>query len=130
MRMQSETEGGWLTVFSLSGEMDAASAPEFRDALSETIEQDLIWILVDLSEVEYIDSVGLGMLMGAAKRANEHGGGLAVICQRPNLLKIFDITGTRELLNVCEAESQAREFIERNRAAGGPGAEEGGRQDG
>ena len=126
MRIQTETEGDWLTVFSLSGEMDAATGPEFRDSLTQTLAEDRIWILVDLGEVEYIDSVGLGILMGAAKRANERGGELGVICQRPNLLRIFDITGTRELLNVCAEESQARALIERERAAATAHADQGG----
>ena len=118
-------EGDCLALFALDGEMDAATAPQFRDALVEALEEGLVWILVDLRKVEYIDSVGLGILMGAAKRANEHGGELAVICQRPNLLKVFDITGTRELLNVCEEEPEARNLIEQHRAALAPDTVEG-----
>ena len=117
MKLAIETEGDWLVVFSLTGELDAYTAPEFRDSLIQTLEQDLVWILVDLGEVEYIDSVGLGILIGGAKRANERGGELAVICQRANLLKIFDIAGTQELLNVCEEQSVARELLEQRRAA-------------
>ena len=116
MKVQTETEGNWLTVFSLSGELDAYTAPEFRESLVETLDRDLVWILVDLNEVEYIDSVALGILIGGAKRANERDGELAVVCHRPSLLKIFDISGTRELLNVCEDSSRARQLLEQRRA--------------
>jgi len=125
MKLQTEAEQGWLAVVSLGGELDAYAAPELHEALLQALEQSLVWILVDLGEVEYMDSRGLGILIGGAKRANEHGGELAVICQRPNLLRIFDITGTRELLNVCEEESQARELLEQRRGATASGQEEG-----
>ncbi len=116
MKIQTETEGDWLTVFSLSGELDAYTAPQFQESLAETFDRDLVWILVDLGQVEYIDSVALGILLGGAKRANERDGDLAVVCQRANVLKVFDISGTRELLNVCEDRGQAQRLLEQRRA--------------
>ncbi len=126
MKVQTETEGDWLTVFSLSGELDAYTAPQFRESLLATIDRDLVWILVDLGEVEYIDSVALGILLGAAKGANERAGDLAVFCHRSNVLKVFDISGTRELLNVCEDRSEAQRLLEQRRAMTQPRDKEGG----
>ena len=126
MKVQTETEGDWLSVFSLSGELDAYTAPEFRESLLATIDRDLVWILVDLGEVEYIDSVALGILLGGAKRANERAGDLAVICHRSNVLKVFDISGTRELLNVCEDRGQAQRLLEQRRAMAQTRDKEGG----
>ena len=126
MKVQTETEGDWLTVFSLSGELDAYTAPQFRESLLATIDRDLVWILVDLGEVEYIDSVALGILLGGAKRANERDGDLAVICHRSNVLKVFDISGTRELLNVCEDRGQAQRLLEQRRAMAAARDKEGG----
>ena len=116
MKLQTKVEDDWLAVFSVSGEMDAYTAPEFRDRLIETLDEGLVWILVDLGEVDYIDSVALGILIGGAKRATERGGELVVVCQRANLLRIFEISGTRELLNVCEEESESRRLLEQHRA--------------
>jgi len=117
MKVQTKTEDDWLAVLSVSGEMDAFTAPEFRDCLDETLEEGIAWILVDLGEVEYIDSVALGILIGSAKCVTERGGGLAVVCNRTNVLRVFDISGTRELLNVCEEESESRRLLEQQRAA-------------
>lgn len=117
MKLQTKAEDDWLAVFSVSGEMDAYTAPEFRDRLTEVLDEGLVWILVDLGEVDYIDSVALGILIGGAKRATERGGELAVVCQRANLLRIFDISGTRELLNVCEEQAESRRLLEQRRAA-------------
>ena len=83
-----------------SGELDAYTAPELRDALAALVEQGRSWIIADLTELTYLDSTGLGILVGTAKQCRQAGGDLAVACARKNLLRIFQISGTQEILNV------------------------------
>ena len=55
-----------------------------------------------------MDSVGLGILVGAAKRAAERQGGLSAVSPPPNVLRVFEVSGTRDLLKVAGALPEAR----------------------
>ena len=116
MRISDHSED-YLAVVSVAGELDAATAPELRERLHSLLDAGCAWLLLDLRELEYIDSEGLGLLIGVARRACETGGELALICARPNVLRVFDISGTRELLNLRQEEQQAREFLAERRLA-------------
>jgi anti-sigma B factor antagonist len=113
----------WLLVMRLSGEVDAYVAPRLREKVEEVLEGGALWLLLDLTDVEYIDSVGLGIMVGAAKRATARGGDLAIVCPRPNVLRVFEISGTKDLLNVVATMDEGRERLEtgRQRAGGGEG---------
>ncbi len=95
----------------VSGELDAYTSPEVRDRLAEALEQDARWVLVDLTQTEFIDSFFLGILMGAGKRAGEKDGDITVVCHRDHLLITFHRSGTTELLNVVPTREQAEELI-------------------
>ena len=117
MEIRSRLENDWLTVFYLKGEIDAATAPPLKEALELALAEGLRWFLIDLLGTEYLDSVALGILIGGAKQADQAGGMLAVVCNRPNLVKIFEVSGTKELLNVRESEAAVRSLLEAARQA-------------
>ena len=94
-----------------AGELDAYTGPELREELAGAIEAGARFVVLDMAKVEYMDSVGLGIIVGAAKRAEEREGNLAVIAPRPNVLRVFEISGTRELLNVVATLAEARERL-------------------
>ena len=125
MEIRSCLEHDWLTVFYIEGEIDAATAPPLKDGLNQGLEEGQRWFLIDLLATEYLDSVALGILIGGAKQADQVGGMLAVACNRPNLIKIFEVSGTKELLNVRESEAAARSLLEAARQPG-PEPEDGG----
>ena len=110
MRMQMKPLGDEGALFRLEGELDAYTGPPLRDDLGRAIEEGARWLFVDLSAVQYIDSVGLGILVGAAKRAVEQEGNLAVLGPPPQVLRVFEVSGTSELLNVviCLEEAQTK----------------------
>lgn len=74
------------------GEVDLSTAPDLKEALTEVIEGGGLGVLVDLSQVTFIDSTTLGVLMGAVKRLRPRGGEVAIACQDPNIRRIFEIT--------------------------------------
>jgi anti-sigma B factor antagonist len=80
-------------VVSISGELDIATAPRLRDELMELINSGIRAVIVDLAQLEFIDSTGLGVLVSALKRFREHGGDMALQSPRPAALKIFEMTG-------------------------------------
>jgi anti-sigma B factor antagonist len=89
----TESASGADTVVSVSGEVDVATAPALRDCLGQVIERDSGVVVVDLLQVTFIDSTGLGVLIGAHKRCADNGRDLRI-------LKVFDITGLTELFAI------------------------------
>ena len=120
MQMHSRVEDGWLMVFYLHGEIDADTGPDFREALERARKEGQRWFLIDLLEAEYLDSVALGILLGTAKETSKLGGRLAVACNRPNLIKLFELAGVKELLNVQETAAGARSLLEQTHQTAGP----------
>jgi len=115
-------------VCGASGELDAYTAPDLRDALDEQLEAGVSWIIADLKQLTYLDSTGLGILVGTAKKCRQAGGDLAVACDRGNLLRIFQISGTEEILNVVSDVDAARARLQelaQARAGDDGGDEEG-----
>lgn len=111
MRIRTGRVDDQVAVCSASGELDAYTAPDLRDALDELLGEGEAWIVVDLSELTYLDSTGLGILVGTAKKCRQAQGDLAVACDRSNLLRIFEISGTQEILNVVDDVEGARERL-------------------
>ncbi|MFN8016995.1 MAG: STAS domain-containing protein [Acidimicrobiales bacterium] len=82
------------------GELDAYTVASFRDALSGLA--DHARVVIDLSEVPFMDSAGLGALIGGIRRAREHGGEVAVACSRPTLTRLLHTTGFDRIVPVTE----------------------------
>jgi anti-sigma B factor antagonist len=87
---------GW-TVVAASGEIDVATAPALRDRLVELIESGTTQLVVDLEDVAFIDSTGLGVLVGAARRARSAEGDVRLVCTNSRILKVFSATGLDEV---------------------------------
>ena len=126
LRIEAVVSDEWLQTISLAGELDAYTAPQLQEAVTGALSEGLIWLVVDLTQVDYIDSVGLGILIGGVKRAGERGGDLAVVSNRRNICKVFDVSGTAEMLNVVADVAAAVALLTQERAARADSAAEGG----
>ncbi len=98
-----------------SGELDAYTVPEFRDALGELT--DVTALLIDLSDVPFMDSAGLGALIGGIRRTRENGGEVAVACSRASLKRLLHTTGFDRIVPVAESVDEAAEAL-RDAASG------------
>lgn len=87
-------------VVSVAGEVDVSNAPELRAALDEVLEGGATGVEVDLSEVPYIDSTGIGVLVGVAHRAHDKGVGLHVSHPQRNVARVLDLLGVGRELDV------------------------------
>jgi anti-sigma B factor antagonist len=87
------TADGAAQVFVLHGSMDIATSPTVRAALLEAADRGNHDIIVDLTSLEFLDSTGLGALIGAHKRAKEHGGRVRLVAQEGQILRLLRITG-------------------------------------
>jgi anti-sigma B factor antagonist len=92
LSLESKTVDG-QTVLAVQGEVDVYSAPTLRDRLTDLIDSGERTVIVDLSDVGFLDSTGLGTLVAGLKRAQELGGMLPLVCRTDRILKLFRITG-------------------------------------
>src|SRR5262245_2796730 len=98
-------EADSYTVCRPVGELDAYTVGQFRDALGELA--DKRYLLIDLSSVPFMDSAGLGALIGGIRRAREAGGDVAVACSRPTLTRLLHTTGFDRIVPVKETVEAA-----------------------
>jgi anti-sigma B factor antagonist len=96
----SATEDGRAQLFALGGSLDLATSPTLRAALTEAVERDKHEIVVDLTHLEFLDSTGLGALIGAHKRASEHGGSVRLVTHEGQILRLLRITGLLDVFAV------------------------------
>ena len=94
-----ELDGRW--VVTVGGEIDVYTAPKLRDKLSELVTSGRHSIVVDMQKVDFLDSTGLGVLVGGLKKVREHGGSLEIVCSQERLLKIFRITGLAKVFTIA-----------------------------
>jgi anti-sigma B factor antagonist len=97
-------------VLTLSGEVDVYTAPRLKETLIEEVASGCVKIIVDLDDVGFIDSSGLGVLVGGLRRVKEHDGAIRLVCTRENILKIFRITGLDKVFPIFSDIEEAREF--------------------
>ena len=88
------------TVCRPLGELDAYTVGQFRESLAELAGASRL--LIDLSDVPFMDSAGLGALIGGIRRAREAGGDVAVACSRPTLTRLLHTTGFDRIVPVTE----------------------------
>ena len=96
-----------FAVLSVRGEVDVYTAPRFRERLIELVSEGKHRIIVDLEGVDFLDSTGLGVLVGALKRVKAHDGSLSLVCTQDKLLKIFKITGLTKVFPIHASVEEA-----------------------
>ncbi|MGH9070271.1 MAG: STAS domain-containing protein [Acidimicrobiales bacterium] len=94
-------------VLAVRGEVDVYTAPRLRESLVELVGGGTNRIVVDLEGVEFLDSTGIGVLVGGLKRVRTHGGELALVCTQQRLLKVFEITGLRAIFSIHDTVGAA-----------------------
>lgn len=94
------SEVGGRTVVAVGGEIDVYTAPKLRDCVTELVADGVHHIVIDMEDVEFLDSTGLGVLVGGLKKVRAHDGSLELICNQDRLLKIFRITGLAKVFTI------------------------------
>ena len=103
MEVRVTTEDvGARTVVHVAGEIDVASADRLREQVAHLLAQGRNDLLVDLTGVSFMDSTGLGLLVGTLKRVRLAGGRLDLVVDSERLLKVFRITGLTQVFTIHE----------------------------
>lgn len=90
-------------IIEVEGEIDVYTAPKFREAVVAAIDAGHIRLVIDIENVAFLDSTGLGVLVGALKRVRADDGSLDIICTSDRLLRIFSITGLDKVFGLHES---------------------------
>lgn len=104
--IQVSVEGGY-TVVSPRGEIDLATNQQLKNAIAEQLVGGSAHLVVDLSNVDFIDSTGLGALIGGRRKAHEAGGSFCLVTPQERFLKLFRITGLNTVFDVVDTRSEA-----------------------
>jgi anti-sigma B factor antagonist len=96
-----DENGQNYTLCRPSGELDAYTVGQFREALGGLADEQRV--LIDLSDVPFMDSAGLGALIGGIRRAREADGEVVVTCSRPTLTRLLHTTGFDRIVPVTES---------------------------
>ena len=91
----------------VSGEVDVYTAPQLRSALEERIAAGQTALIVDLEDVGFLDSTGLGVLVGRLKAVKKVDGWLRVVCTNERILRLFGITGLDQVLPIHDTVDAA-----------------------
>lgn len=97
---------------SISGRLDAVTSLEADKMFNEIVTAGNDKLLIELSGLEYISSAGLRVLLVVAKKIQQKGGRIALICMTPNVKEVFEISGFSSIFKIFAAKSDAMEFLQ------------------
>ncbi len=97
-----------VSVLHLSGFLDAHTVPKFEEALQKLLKEDQYNITVNLENLDYISSAGLGVFMGFIEEIREKGGDIKLSNMSGRVYKVFDLLGFPALFEIYDDETQAR----------------------
>ncbi len=103
----SEIDRGGTPVLEVRGEVDVSTAPELRERLLALAEQGRTLAVVDLSDVSFVDSTALGVLVSGVKRLRSAGGDLRLVVTQPRISKVFEITGLTDVFHIYKSAAEA-----------------------
>ena len=100
-------EEGGRTVVQVGGEIDVYTAPVLRERLAALHEKGRHELVIDLRAVRFMDSTGLGVLVGVLKRVRLAGGSIALVIDSERVLKVFRITALTQIFDIFETVGEA-----------------------
>lgn len=109
--IESRQLDGPVYLVTVTGELDLSTAARFRAKLFDAVARGGRKLILDLRGVTFIDSTNIGTLMDAHRRADQHGGEVAVVCTDNYVLKVFGLVGIDRLFEIHESvETAAAEY--------------------
>lgn len=94
-------------VVEVSGEIDVYTAPRLRETLINLVDAGNYRLIIDMEGVAFLDSTGLGVLVGGLKRVRQHDGGIDLVCTQGRIIRIFRITGLNKVFDIYASVQEA-----------------------
>jgi anti-sigma B factor antagonist len=98
---------GDCVVLRVAGEVDVYTAPRLRERIGDLAAKDAVHVIADLGQVDFLDSTGLGALIGGLKRLREEDGSLALVITTPRIRRVFELTGLTKVLAIWPSVADA-----------------------
>ena len=98
--MNSRTPDDTTCFLEIEGEVDVYTSPQLKQDIVKLAEGGVKHVVINLSKVEYLDSTGLGVLIGGLKRLRESDGNLVLVGPGMRILRIFEITGLDKIFEI------------------------------
>jgi anti-sigma B factor antagonist len=96
-------------VVTVRGEIHLATAPDFSERMNEVLAEGRTAVVVDLTQVGFIDSTGLSVLLNALRRITRAGGALVLVCTNPTVLRLFEVTKMDTTFTIVGSREEALE---------------------
>ena len=101
-----EDRGGWA-VARTSGDLDLTTAPRLREQIVQVVANGQPHVILDLQQVDFVDSTGLGVIVGLLKRTRSQGGDLRLVSTRTSLRKVLELTALDHALPLAATVEDA-----------------------
>lgn len=111
LKMNTRAINDRTSIIGLEGEVDVYTAPQLKQQIIDLLDNGVNHIIVNLTQVDYLDSTALGVLIGGLKRLRERDGALDLICPNPRIRRIFEITGLDKIFDMYTTEDEALERV-------------------
>jgi anti-sigma B factor antagonist len=98
-------------VLAASGEVHVSTAPELAEELDAALSAGRTRIVLDFSDVEFIDSTGLSVLLNALRRLGRVDGALSLVCTNPTVLRLFEITRLDATFDIVATRDEALRHV-------------------
>ena len=96
-------------VVGLEGEIDVYTSIQLKQEITQIISQGVTLLVLNMERVEYLDSTGLGLLIGALKRLRENDGNLIIVSPSERIVRVFEITGLHKIFKIYATLAEASE---------------------
>jgi anti-sigma B factor antagonist len=111
--------GRGSAIVVLSGDLDLATVPKLRERLADLVDCDVIDLVIDIANLEFIDSSGISAIVMTLEHVRSRGGSLVLRNANPMAMKIFEITGLKEHLSVTGCADLTTMAVPRPEVASG-----------
>ncbi len=111
MRLIISQLGYGMTNLKLSGRMDIEGAEEVNLSLNVATSEDGALLIVDLSEVDFMSSIGIGVLVRVANAARRRGGNLVLLSPQPVVRLVLVKTHIHEVITICDMLDEAMSAV-------------------
>ncbi len=111
----TETSQIGIAILSLNGTLDALSAPDFRNNRSVIDPEKSV--VIDMENLDFIDSSGIGAIVGASRQKRQPVGGIILSCMNDRVRKVFEITNAQKLFHIFDDTIAAVDFAATRQSA-------------
>jgi len=96
-----------VTILDIAGEIDLYNAPEIKDIVNNLIDEKKYNVIINLEQVSYIDSSGIGALISSLSNLKKYQGGLKIINVFASVRKVFELTKLTSFFEIYDTEEEA-----------------------